>query len=691
MKITRLWGIALLVMIAIVLGTTSASAQDSTTLSSAFVAYQCTFVAERNSVQIRAVLTGSDGLPLALDSYSARVINVASGALVPDAQVEREFLTERPPLRMILVFDLTETIPLQELITAVRDEMIPGLEIEDELALLPFSDLVGEVSPYYTDKNRLLNERLTDVALRPGDNQLFNAVLAAVNATDATSPFRQVIVILTDSSRRGNQATVEEIVQAADATRVQIYPIGFTTQDRPNTSELTALANGTGGYAWFYESNDPIRADLARSVGDYLRRLPQTLNSEVVFTVSLRGQPLDETGAVTLDVAIDAENERDMTSRIRCPVEQLTHTLTFAGGSDDRVSLSPIEFEVIPQTRLSSEFTSVAFLVDDEVVQDLPDNTFRFDTPDEAPGVYVIRAQLRDRQTNEVLATTLPINLYAQQPLELRTVDGETEDLNGTVRLEATTETGFTLPPVQFLVADVDAPETTYPLGEAEVGSDGRAILTVENIGEEIRGIFSETRDMEVFVTAVIPGSTPQVPPLAISDPLQLGVIVPLNEDEFLIPPTTATIGALSCGLLALNLYIATWVLFTRAKGLIFREDSTELSEHLMSITIRRGGSQQTIDLTKKTYTIGRGNHNDINLGDDPKASRSHGAILWRRGGWVYVNRKRNARTKIDGHAYSGLAPYRLEPVTEIQIGDAIVIFHAMTQYDISELARTNL
>jgi pSer/pThr/pTyr-binding forkhead associated (FHA) protein len=88
---------------------------------------------------------------------------------------------------------------------------------------------------------------------------------------------------------------------------------------------------------------------------------------------------------------------------------------------------------------------------------------------------------------------------------------------------------------------------------------------------------------------------------------------------------------------------------------------------------------------------VGRGSSNDINLGDDPSISRQHGVVMWRKKGWYYTNRKGPVMTRINGKRYRGLIFYKLEPVTEIEIGHTLLLFHANTQQDISDFIKTNL
>jgi pSer/pThr/pTyr-binding forkhead associated (FHA) protein len=110
-----------------------------------------------------------------------------------------------------------------------------------------------------------------------------------------------------------------------------------------------------------------------------------------------------------------------------------------------------------------------------------------------------------------------------------------------------------------------------------------------------------------------------------------------------------------------------------------------------MTLTVLRDGIRHAHALTKKTVTIGRGSGNDINVSDDPNVSRQHSVVMWRRGDWYYSNRKSGAVTRIDGRVRRGFFLHKLEGVTELQVGDVIMIFHSSAQQDIADFIKTDL
>jgi hypothetical protein len=64
---------------------------------------------------------------------------------------------------------------------------------------------------------------------------------------------------------------------------------------------------------------------------------------------------------------------------------------------------------------------------------------------------------------------------------------------------------------------------------------------------------------------------------------------------------------------------------------------------------------------------------------------------MWRKQGWYYSNRKRRLKTRINGKWRRGFVFCKLEPVTELEIGQVYLIFHSNAQRDLSDFITTNL
>src|SRR5262249_40869620 len=126
--------------------TTTTSAPATTSPSgpqAAFLPYQCTFDTQTNSAQIHAVLMGSDGHPISTSQYTVQVTPEGSQQPLAADQVTTIGLDKRPPLQMILVLDITDTVPIDQIVDAISTHLAPQLDVQDQVALLAFSETIS--------------------------------------------------------------------------------------------------------------------------------------------------------------------------------------------------------------------------------------------------------------------------------------------------------------------------------------------------------------------------------------------------------------------------------------------------------------------------------------------------------------------------------------------------------------------
>jgi hypothetical protein len=244
--------------------------------------------------------------------------------------------------------------------------------------------------------------------------------------------------------------------------------------------------------------------------------------------------------------------------------------------------------------------------------------------------------------------------------------------------------------------------------------------LTIPDLQATLHGLFSNPNLTGYQISAQVPAPSAGQQPLAQSNIITITLLAatpsatatavagasqsagsgtPLlpavSLPSISLPPGT-NVPLVGSIILSLILLIINYILLRRVYGMrinrmINSVDDFDLSDQLMTMTIQQDGIRKSTILTKKTMYVGRGSFNDINLGDDEKVSRQHGVVMWRKGQWYYANRKPLVKTRINGKRFRGYALYKLEPVTELQIGDAYLYFHSNAQQDISELAQTNL
>ncbi len=686
-------------------------AQDAIPASpqAAFLPYQCTFQTDTNSAEIHAVLMGSNGQPISPNSYIYRVTPAGSDQPLSAEKVEVAPVVDRPPLQMILVLDITETVPIEQIVNAISTHLAPQLNVQDQVALLAFSESISPITQFYTDKNRLINEHMIDLPTLGGDNRLYDAMLQAVSSFPFNNQARKVVLVLTDSGRRNFQQTPSDaIIRKAQSEQVEIYPIGFYSRDKPDVAELQTIANGTGGFGWFYTDKQNTRASIETAVSTDLDEFVRTLNSEIALKVDMQGMKPDAGGRVTLNIEIDPDNEAPLSAQINCPVETLSHSITFIDQFDNKPVTGQVDIGVAVDSDLSTDELRIVFRLNNEIVQNSSSTIYTFSAGDVYPGFYTVGAQLWDKN-NETLATTpTALRIYAQQKLQLNIIGSNPTNLSGAVRFDVTGRADFALPAAQFTIAPVTDTSQTLPLGSAAFGSDGHAVLAMDDVYTRIKALYPNVTSQDSFqISAYVSGVAAGDPPLAYSNNQIVSVTTPdsaqpaastaeQTPSTIIIPyPADFVSNALPIGAILLLLLI-NYLLFRaigrkRIQRLMNNPDDTELSPNLMTLTVHRGDTRQPYTLTKKTMTIGRGSSNDINLGDDPSISRQHGVVMWRKKGWYYTNRKGPVMTRINGKRYRGLIFYKLEPVTEIEIGHTLLLFHPNTQQDISDFIKTNL
>ncbi len=716
-------------------GLSAQTVRSRTSQQEGFLAYRCDYQTGTNTALIYATLHDANGLPMPPERYTLVVASAATAQTIPPQRVNVTQATRREPLRMIIVLDITDTMPLQNVVRAISTQLAPQLEVSDAVALITFGGTIAPITPFYTDKNRLINENMLDLEPSFGDNRLYEVIQEAVNQLSLQQDTRQVVVVITDSGRREgstDQPSAAEIGTRARNAKVQLYPLGIHLYDEPDDDELIALATTSQGYAWIYDEGARSNNEIAGlAVADRLDSLVDTLNSEIRIVVDMQGQTPDANGEVLFGLTVQLDSGLILNDQIVCPLPQLNHSIAFLPGVTDTTTAAPLNIGVTIQSDLTIEQTSVVFRVNDEPVQNSDSTTFTFNPSDFPPGTYSLSAELRDTNDNILATTDRRVTIATQQALELNIISGTLSDLSNPIQFEAViTRFDASLPPVRFTINALLNPTLIYPLGQGAVAikADGRAIMTVDNLRTEVERLFPGINSgAELQINAFVPATTPLAPPLAVSEIITFAytpsaplvqptvannttfiggtptsnatvnpaVVVPAAPGLIiagnLIDPVTLAAIALSVALFIINILLFRQVGRARVRRLINNPDNHDLSDRLMSITVRREGMKQTHVLTKKTVTLGRGTGNDVNLGDDTNVSREHGVIMWRRKRWWYSNRKPRLLARIDGRRHYGFFLGELEPVTELEIGNAKIFFHSSNQQDVSDMTKTNL
>lgn len=697
-----LWAAAFIGLV--VISSRSGSAQeDAAAPQPTLNLYSCEFIPADNAARLHVALFDPDGRAVQPGDFVAAVTNADSGEAIASDRLAVRAVAPRPPLELILVLDITDTVPVTEVVNAISAELMPELIVEDQVALITFADSVSPRTRFYTDKNQLVNEHLLDLLTVSGDNRIYDAIFAAVTNFPAGTTSRHVVLVLTDSALRDitDQTAPDQIIEQAARNNVEIHVIGFNTfLDQPDTAQMQALTSATSGYFWLYDAPFISRAGIEAGVGDFLDDFTELIDAEYQIDIDLDGQQPNPNGLIRFTVDAAFANELKLADEILCAVEDLQHSIIFASDLDGRTIRTPTDIAVTVESDLSRDDTVVRFLRSGEIVQEGAGDVYTFDPTGLQPGFYEIGAQLINRSGDVLASTPVVLRLYVQAALEL-TVE---EDENGGAVFALSADPALDLPPASIDIAPAANADTPQPLSDEPLAfENGAVVLPVANLRQRALDLFPNAQSDRFRVVAYVPGIGAGDPPLAISDPFTLTIAAPPQPQPqppapaVVLPAVNFNISApllsliVSLALLVVNILLFQAVKRARVRSVINTPDDYELSPQLMTITVRREGVRQSHALTRKTITIGRGSSNDINLGDDPNISRQHSVIIWRNGTWYYTNRKPRVVSRINNKRYRGYHLFELKPVTEIEIGQALLVFHSSAQQDISEFIDTNL
>ncbi len=711
LKIRATWVVVFVGGLCMMLLAPSVAAQSTTTTQETFLAYRCEFEAATNQAMIYASLVDVNGKPLPRTSYTV-TLGTATMAEVPPQRITVTDQTRRPALRMVLVLDTTDTMPLRDLVPVLSAQLMSKLDVNDQVAFIGVDAQITPTTVFYIDKNKLINEHMLALTPHSGDNRVFDGINQALDTLGAAQNARQVVLFITDSARKAgaDQSTISELGTKARSNKTQIYPMGIHLWDDPNDDELLLLASASQGYGWIYNEDTRSNASAAQAIGERLTQLIDALNSEIVISVDMRDQVPDAQNQVRFDIFVKLDNGVTLDDQMSCPIAVLKHNLTFKEGTPTTLTTTdPVDITVTALSDLPPDQTSIVFRVNDEPVQNGDSSVFTFNTPSYQPGEYVVSAQLRDKNDNILATTENSVTISSAQNIQLIVDQGSLADFTQPMRLVVTGSANVDLPDARFTINRRSDATLVYPLGIGYAPfQKGVAQIDIPNLKTEVERLFPNIKEGETLeIRATVPGiggvtlaqTDPPLsflylkaaPVVAQGSAAPVRTLTPVEAFFATISQQVLISAMLVMALLLLNLILFFRVGRARVRRMIFSPDTTEMSNRLMAVTVRRDSLKQTLVLTKRTMTLGRGSANDINLGDDTNISREHAVIMWRRGHWYYTHRKPRLRTRIEGRRIAGYVLRELEPVTELEMGETKLFFHSANQQDVSELTKTNL
>lgn len=201
-----------------------------------------------------------------------------------------EFRSERAPLSLAILFDVSGSMDIAERATAARFaafHLLSSLDDgRDEAGLFAFDSRLREVAPF-TVETRALKGALGEVDPF-GATSLHDAISAAAERVATRPMARRAVVVLTDGVDTASRLSPAQVSAKAAAIDVPVYiiavvlPIDDPGSDRATPSSqrrapasvgtIEDLARWTGG-ALYYSSTSASAYKAARAVVDELRHL----------------------------------------------------------------------------------------------------------------------------------------------------------------------------------------------------------------------------------------------------------------------------------------------------------------------------------------------------------------------------------------------------------------------------------
>jgi Ca-activated chloride channel homolog len=207
-----------------------------------------------------------------------------------DRRIISEFRSERAPLSLAILFDVSGSMDTADRVTAAKfaaHHLISQLEEgRDEAGLFAFDSRLREVAPFSVD-TRALKGALGEVDPF-GATSLHDAIAAAAERVASRPMARRAVVVLTDGIDTASRLTPAQVSAKAAAIDVPVYIIAVVLPiDDPGSDRATPgarrtapesigtvedLARWTGG-ALYYSSTSASAYQAARAVIDELRHL----------------------------------------------------------------------------------------------------------------------------------------------------------------------------------------------------------------------------------------------------------------------------------------------------------------------------------------------------------------------------------------------------------------------------------
>jgi VWFA-related protein len=184
------------------------------------------------------------------------------------------FRKERVPVALgILIDNSGSMLPKRAKVNEAALQLVDASQPEDRVFVVNFGE-DAFLDQDYTQDPAKLRTALQRVETR-GSTALYDAITAAVDHLDRTSPLqKKVLLVVTDGRDNASQATFQEVLHKLQSKNGPVlYTIALEQNERrddANRESLRTLSEQTGGTAFFPYSLDEVQS-IASSIARDIR------------------------------------------------------------------------------------------------------------------------------------------------------------------------------------------------------------------------------------------------------------------------------------------------------------------------------------------------------------------------------------------------------------------------------------
>jgi Ca-activated chloride channel homolog len=186
----------------------------------------------------------------------------------------KHFSQKDIPVTVGLVIDNSGSMrPRRTEVVAAALAFADSSNPQDQMFLVNFNERVSYGLPRslpFTDQRAQLTAAMSTV-ISNGKTALYDAVMVALEHLKLGNRDKKVLIVVSDGADNASVHTKEEMLAVAKQSEAIVYGVGIYETDDPDNRHpreaLRALAEATGGEAYFPESLPEVRPILERIAG----------------------------------------------------------------------------------------------------------------------------------------------------------------------------------------------------------------------------------------------------------------------------------------------------------------------------------------------------------------------------------------------------------------------------------------